>query len=110
MFGHYDDFPQYSYIAPDSAKKHQSFEENMKRLHAEIERFTYAAEIACPVTDRDDCCVIGQSNETSKCNACAFKDTFDDIAGSDVFECRLLFLRRWIGKHPEQHDPTEEGK
>jgi hypothetical protein len=35
---------------PDSAKKHQSFQENMKRLHGEIERMVYAAEIACQLT------------------------------------------------------------
>lgn len=36
---------------PDSAKKHQKFEDDMKRLHGEIERYLYAAEVACPNFD-----------------------------------------------------------
>jgi hypothetical protein len=35
----------------NSVRKFQSLQENMTRLHGEIERMTYAAEIAC----RKDC-------------------------------------------------------
>ena len=82
--------------APDSAKKHQSFEENMKRLHAEMERMLYAAEIACMHT-RESQMIPGHCR-------CPF------IPDTDLHVCPLPKLRSLIGKHPEQHDPTEEGK
>ena len=83
------------YQAPDSAKKHQSFEENMKRLHAEIERMVYSAEIACPK-------IAGPFKAIYECRDenCAFRQRY----------CTLVCLRSDIGDHPEQHDPTEEVK
>jgi len=67
----------------DSAKKHQSFQENMIRLYGEIERYFYAAEIAC--VDR------------LHCNRCPFKRKYPDPKGKGV--CIIPELRELIGEH-----------
>ena len=88
-----------------------SFEDLMRRYHGEIERMVSAAEVHCPVHDRENCCVIGQSNEKSKCNGCPFQDFFkkDGLEKDpNLFECRLLFLRRWIGDHIPPGEPVQE--
>lgn len=77
---------------PDSVKKFQGFEENMKRLYGEIDRMVYAAEQACPKTieERYQC----------KEQGCTF------LHADHLIPCQVVFLRGTIGDHVEQHDPT----
>ena len=69
---------------PDSAKKHQTFEENMKRLHSEIERMVYSAEIAC----------AKPGFVSGYCTHCAFNVHISDPI------CPVISLRAIIGEHP----------
>jgi hypothetical protein len=78
--------------APDSAKKHQSFQENMKRLHGEIERMVYAAEISC--------------NQRNGCDH--QKETICPFNNPDEPACNLQAIREAIGDHFEQHDCMRE--
>ena len=78
--------------SPDSAKKHQSFQENMKRLHGEIERMIYAAEIACNTA----------SGNMRDCPRCPF-----NIRVSEPV-CPVEQLRDIIGDHVEQDDCMRE--
>lgn len=58
-----------------------SMKENMKRMHGEIERYLYAAEITC----------IDETN----CTGCSFRKRYPDEKGKRA--CILPELRKIIG-------------
>jgi hypothetical protein len=82
------------------------FAETMEKYHGIIDNAIYAAEILCPVKDREDICMISQSKDVANCKTCRFKDDLD--AGDPaIFECSLLMLRRWCGDRVVQDDIKE---
>lgn len=84
--------------SPDSAKKHQSFQENMKRLYGEIERMVYAAEIACPNVGAGRCPAAGGKTTMDKKQLCPFREIHPE------WWCGLPALREVLGDHVEQHN------
>jgi len=90
----------------NSVRHALSFQETMKKYFGGIDSLIYAAEIACPVEDRDNVCFITQLPNLEQCDGCPFQYVFEDVLkeDNDLFECKLLYLRRWCGDHFEQHD------
>jgi hypothetical protein len=75
----------------ESVRHQVAFQETMKRLHGEIERMLYAAEIACPFKkvpycDAKDCAFIQRHGHS----------------------CTVQRMRNLIGDHFEQHDCMRE--
>ena len=83
-----------------------SFQETMKKYLGGIDNLIYAAEMACPVPDRENVCFISQLPNPERCDGCPFQDFLDGeiTKDDDIFECKLIYLRRWCGDHFEQHD------
>jgi len=83
-----------------------SFHETMKKYLGGIDNLIYAAEIACPVPNRDNVCFISELPDRTQCDGCPFQDFLDGVItkDDDIFECKLIYLRRWCGDHFEQHD------
>ena len=81
-----------------------SFAETMKRLHGEIERLVYAAEINCPITDRRNVGTPTLPENVETCRACSFREMIYRDEDGELFECRLGMIRDWCGDHIQQHD------
>lgn len=71
----------------------------MAKYFGEIDRLTYAAEIACPTTDRGSIC-------QNKKLVCPFKAKM--FANGELYVCKLRSLRVLIGDHIRQDDVVRE--
>ena len=69
-----------------------SFRDKMVKYHAEIERLVYAAEVLCHQN------VTRETVKKGICISCDF---------ASVHGCILIEIRKLLGDHIEQHDPTE---
>jgi hypothetical protein len=76
----------------DSVRHTIAFSETMKRLHGEIERYLYSAEIVCG----------NLGDEICKESECSFFRA--PTKERPLFGCNLVTIRCTIGDHFEQHD------
>ena len=81
-------------VKSDSARHAIAFQETMKRLHGEIERMVYAAEIACKDASGDDFrCPLGSE--------CPFHAAHKP---NRPYGCMVAGFRDILGDHFDQHD------
>ena len=64
-----------------------AFAEKMKRIHGEIERMVYAAEVLCHTDQNGELCAAG----------CPFES-------NNGIHCDVKWMRGVLGDHVEQHD------
>lgn len=79
----------------DSARHLQRFEDTMVKYHGQLDFYIYAAEIACPTTNRGGIC-------HHKDSVCPFKAKM--FANGELHVCRLRSLRALIGDRVKQDD------
>jgi hypothetical protein len=84
---------------PQTRRTYQiAFRETMKRLHGEIERMVYAAEIACQGAHAENAwCPIGSD--------CPFHAAHKR---NRPYGCMVMGVRDVLGDHFEQHDCMRE--
>ena len=91
-----------------SVRHQMPFLETMEKYIGIVDNAVYAAEILCPIKDRENVVVIGAIEDLKQCTGCPWQYFFDDIPGIEkdpnMFECKLLFIRRWLGERVPQHD------
>jgi hypothetical protein len=79
----------------DSVRHLQRVEDTMAKYHGQLDFYIYAAEIACPTTDRGSIC----QNKKLKC---PFKSLM--FANGELYVCRLRSMRVLMGEHVKQDD------
>jgi hypothetical protein len=85
----------------NSVRHLQTFTDTMGKYHGEIERLVYAAEVACPSSNRGAIC-------HHKDRVCPFKALM--WTGTDLHVCRLRGIRVLMGETVKQGDVMEERK
>jgi len=88
----------------DSVRHQQTFTDTMARYHWDIERLVYSAEITCSENPLKEGVQLLPIPNTSKCCGCRFLDKLDNDDPT-IWECSLIYIRRWVGDHVAQHDP-----
>jgi len=90
-------------VTNDSVRHLQSFKDIMIKYHGEIERLVYASEILCWSNPKDAGAQLLPVPNTAKCFGCPFLDKLDSD-DPEIWDCSLVFIRRWVGNHVKQDD------
>lgn len=94
----------------NSVRDHMPLWEKMLKFRGAIDNLLYSAEVNCPVKNRENVIIIGSIEDLAACKGCPWQYFFDDLGiepDENLFECRLIYLRRWLGEYVKQDDIPE---